>query len=198
MTGSARTLPTSLTRFARVRSIVVGHSMGAISILAFLVSDASSVTDVQAAVLVSPLARSRPFTSRIAKLGLDNYTGMPDNRDAARLSAMWTFGRRPPRSLVDLALDITGACPPTTVRAAGRGLMSFDLREKLQTVMQPVHIICGRRDRVTPARFSREIADLIDGSTVSWLDDEGHQLPLTAPDTIVGAVLDLALLDAHD
>jgi len=172
---------------------LVGHSMGAISVLAYLIGHKAERHSVTGAVLVSPITRSRPFSALLAKVAVAGDSPNMAGRDGMRLGALLTFGHRPPKSLVDLAIDITSACPPSTVVAAIEGLVSFDLRPKLETIDVPVSVLCGTHDRVTPPKYTREIESAVSDVSVRWIDREGHQLPLTSSVDVAAAVLQLSM-----
>lgn len=63
-----------------------------------------------------------------------------------------------------------------------------DHRAALETLTVPVHVICGRLDRITPPALSQTLADTISSSTLHWVDEAGHMLPLERP-RAVAAVL---------
>lgn len=172
---------------------LVGHSMGAISVLAYLARHKAERHLVTGAVLVSPLTRTRPLASQLAKIAMAGGNPSNASRDGMRLGALWTFGRKPPASLVDLAIDITSACPDSTAVAAIEGLASFDLRPELKTIDVPVRVLCGTHDRVTPPKYTREVGSAVSDVSVTWIKHEGHQLPLTSSDEVVAAILLLSV-----
>ena len=45
----------------------------------------------------------------------------------------------------------------------------------------PTYVVSGSRDRVTPPRLSRALADDIPGARLITIPGAGHQLPLEAP-----------------
>lgn len=63
-----------------------------------------------------------------------------------------------------------------------------DHRHALENLQLPVHVVCGRQDRITPPALSQTLADTIPASTLHWVDDAGHMLPLAQPHAI-GAIL---------
>ena len=56
-----------------------------------------------------------------------------------------------------------------------------DHRTALGALKLPVHIMCGRQDRITLPAWSQSLADTIPASTLHWVDDAGHMLPLEQP-----------------
>lgn len=51
----------------------------------------------------------------------------------------------------------------------------------LKTLAMPVLVMCGREDKITPPELSSEMASLIPGARLEWLDDAGHMTPLEQP-----------------
>jgi pimeloyl-ACP methyl ester carboxylesterase len=48
----------------------------------------------------------------------------------------------------------------------------------------PVTVVVGARDKLTPPRLARRIADAIPGSELLIIPDAGHQLPFEEPDLL--------------
>ena len=59
-----------------------------------------------------------------------------------------------------------------------------DSRALLPTITCPTLLVCGRDDKVTPPRFSEEIAAAVPGAVLELLDQVGHLSPMEAPDRI--------------
>ena len=68
-----------------------------------------------------------------------------------------------------------------------------DHRPMLATLAQPVLVVCGREDKVTPPRLSQELADLIPAAQLVWLDEAGHQTPIEQAPALARLLLQLAL-----
>jgi pimeloyl-ACP methyl ester carboxylesterase len=66
-----------------------------------------------------------------------------------------------------------------------------DHRSLLAGLKMPVLIACGREDRVTPPTLSQELADLIPGSQLAWIEAAGHQTPLEQAPTLARLILEL-------
>ena len=66
-----------------------------------------------------------------------------------------------------------------------------DHRAMLATLKIPVLVTCGREDRVTPPTLSQELADLIPGSQLAWIEAAGHQTPLEQAPTLGRLILEL-------
>lgn len=66
-----------------------------------------------------------------------------------------------------------------------------DHRAALAALRQPVTVLCGAHDRVTPFELSRELAALIPQARLERVDDAGHMLPRERPEAVVRALRDL-------
>jgi pimeloyl-ACP methyl ester carboxylesterase len=94
---------------------------------------------------------------------------------------------------VDFAARIIAACPPKT-RAGFAGLFAvLDLDHAVPELDVPTVVIAGRRDRLTPIWHARRLAErlpqLVD---LIEVDESGHLSPITAPETVTGAIRRLA------
>jgi pimeloyl-ACP methyl ester carboxylesterase len=51
----------------------------------------------------------------------------------------------------------------------------------LKTLAVQTLVMCGREDKITPPELSSEMASLIPGARLAWIDDAGHMTPLEQP-----------------
>jgi pimeloyl-ACP methyl ester carboxylesterase len=63
----------------------------------------------------------------------------------------------------------------------------------LASLTQPVLVVCGREDKVTPPPLSQELADLIPQARLVWFDQAGHQTPIEQAPALAQLLLRLAL-----
>ena len=59
-----------------------------------------------------------------------------------------------------------------------------DHRAMLAQLTVPALVVCGRHDKVAPPALSEELAQLIPGAQLEWIEHAGHQTPLEAPDIV--------------
>ena len=59
-----------------------------------------------------------------------------------------------------------------------------DHRAMLAQLAMPALVVCGRHDKVAPPALSEELAQLIPGAQLEWIEHAGHQTPLEAPDIV--------------
>ena len=87
--------------------------------------------------------------------------------------------------LSEMMRDVGAATAIRQTQAISRRM---DHRRPLGALNLPVHVMCGRQDRITLPAWSQTLADTIPGSTLHWVDGAGHMLPLEQP-LAIGAVL---------
>lgn len=81
----------------------------------------------------------------------------------------------------------------TAIRQTRAVMARADHRAMLASLTQPVLVVCGREDKVTPPPLSQELADLIPQAQLVWLDEAGHQTPIEQAPALAQLLLRLAL-----
>lgn len=97
-------------------------------------------------------------------------------------------GRRPCLAHMIATCDAFVATPATTRAAVLRSSRTLDLRTQLPSLSVPATVVVGGRDRLTPPRFGRAIAEAVPGARLVEVPDAGHMLPLEAPDTLADLI----------
>lgn len=70
-----------------------------------------------------------------------------------------------------------------------RSMSRHDVRDRLGELRMPVHVIAGDRDLLIPPWKSQEVAEHVDGSTLTMLRGIGHSMNLERADEFSRAVL---------
>lgn len=81
----------------------------------------------------------------------------------------------------------------TAIRQTRAVMARADHRTMLASLTQPVLVVCGREDKVTPPPLSQELADLIPQAQLVWFDEAGHQTPIEQAPALAQLLLSLAL-----
>jgi pimeloyl-ACP methyl ester carboxylesterase len=81
----------------------------------------------------------------------------------------------------------------TAIRQTRAVMARADHRAMLASLTQPVLVVCGREDKVTPPPLSQELADLIPQAQLVWFDQAGHQTPIEQAPALAQLLLRLAL-----
>lgn len=173
------------------RPILVGHSMGG--------------------MIAQTLLRRRPDGYRAAVLaGTSPAFGNPEGDFqkkfvAARLAPLESGKTMPELApeIVDgmmgpapdthgraLAIDLMGATPASTYRAAVLCLVQFDERANLGKIRCPVLCLVGEHDRNAPAPMMERMAAKIPGAKYVCLPGIGHLPNLEASQAFDKAILD--------
>ncbi len=66
-----------------------------------------------------------------------------------------------------------------------------DHRAMLARLHIPVLVVCGREDKVTPPDLSQDLAALIPGARLEWIENAGHQTPAEQPEALAQLLLSL-------
>jgi 3-oxoadipate enol-lactonase len=173
------------------RPVLVGHSMGG--------------------MIAQTLLRRRPDGYRAAVLACTSPAfGNPDGAFqrkfvAARLAPLDAgktmadlaptlvdrmMGPKPDRAGRARAIEIMGAVPSDTYRAAVRCLVGFDERANLAHIRVPVLCLACENDPNAPAAVMERMAARIPGARYMCLAGLGHLPNLEAPGAFDAAVLD--------
>ena len=173
-------------------AIVVGHSMGGAAALALAADRSPGVECVGSMVLVATLASSaRPDRNALLRVqfhGLFDRLKREDHHAPALTRVV--FGRTPARVLVDDLLDMTRRCPVETATGAARGMLTYDVRDRLASIDIPATVVCGTHDVVTSHRENLAIADAMPAATFRSVSGAGHMIIWEEPSAIVDAVRD--------
>jgi 3-oxoadipate enol-lactonase len=99
------------------------------------------------------------------------------------------MGPQPDQAGRALAIDVMGAVPADTYRAAVRCLVGFDERANLAHIGVPVLCLAGENDPNAPAQVMQRMASKIPGARYVCLPGVGHLPNLEAPAAFDAAVL---------
>lgn len=179
--------------------VLAGHSMGGMTAMALAERHPELVATRVAAVAL--VATASGGLGAAATLGL---SGLPAElflagKDKVTVSPLWTarrslsgrpallraglqpllLGRRPDRLAVRATCEAIAACRPTTISGFTPTLTAHERDEALAAFAAlPVEIMAGSRDRLTPPRFARRIADRLPRAGLTVFPDAGHMLPV--------------------
>lgn len=197
------------------RAVLVGHSMGAMTVVAWAARHPGDLERVAGAVLIStgigelvaeslllPLPRSLVRTRRVLAAGLlGSSLPLPRWLSAIALPAIRRVALSPGATpgQVGFCLDVISACRAEPRAGWGRMLATLDLRAAVERLCVPTLVMVGERDRLTPPphaqRLQRTLPEPV-GLVV--VPGAGHMLPVEAADEVNRQVRELAteLLEA--
>jgi pimeloyl-ACP methyl ester carboxylesterase len=186
------------------RSIVVGHSMGGMAVLAGLGDRPDLVGDrVAGVVLVNSaasavlsglgggsaaagiaLVRERARSSLLGRMiygGLD-AEGHPRGNDLATVvTRLLGVGAQTPPGAVETVRRLVLGSRPHVAGELWRTVGMVDLLEAARGLDVPALVVAGERDRVLPAHHSRRLVDVLPDAELLTLPDVGHVAMLERP-----------------
>jgi pimeloyl-ACP methyl ester carboxylesterase len=204
----ARDLRTVLEALDLRGVVVVGHSMGGMTLMRFCADHPEVLADrvagcvflATAPVVPIPPGIQRVFQQLAPRLSRFGERGGWERLDSRQLTgrdltyvlARRAFGRDASPLHVQLTADLVAAVPPSTTWPSGIGLLEHDAEEALARTHTPALVIGGELDNITPIALSRRIAEHLPQCELHVLPNAGHQLMLERPAEIAD------LLDAFE
>lgn len=200
------------------RAVVVGHSMGAMSLVAL----AGRHPDVLRRSVAAALLASTGVDELAGRMDLVSLPGqaaglVPDHvlrtvqfltrgglADARLLRTVplavarsavrhITLSAAATAAQTAFCTDIIRSCPPDTHHEFAKLLHDLDLSASVPRLTVPALVVVGTADRLTPVWHARRLADALPhGLGVIEVPGIGHMTPVQAPDTITSAVQALA------
>lgn len=173
------------------RVFLAGHSMGGMTLLAYSGLYPKVVKDrVERLVLVSTSAGDLPMPDIAPFLTITDripfHLGSLITTYSQRLIG---FGRSASRDDVRLARDQVGATSIATMSRFYTALEVYDETASLKALADTdVRILVGSKDRLTPPRHARALAQALPGANLEILPKLGHMLPYEAPGVVTGAI----------
>jgi pimeloyl-ACP methyl ester carboxylesterase len=193
------------------RVVLGGHSMGAMTMIAFGARHPQELRQrVSAALLAStgmhdlvvrsrivplplPLAKlARPVISRLMALSPAGSHANRWQRGVTRYSALSSAASEDD---VAFCTTLIGSCPPATRAAFARMLAQLNLDERVREFDVPAIVVAGTHDRLTPIWHARRLAgNLPQLRDFIEVDGSGHMTPVQSAGEVNAA---LRLLVRH-
>ncbi|QKW07115.1 alpha/beta hydrolase [Streptomyces sp. NA04227] len=186
------------------RAVLVGHSMGGMTIMAAsrrpavrehaaaVVLASTGFTDLprNSTVIVMPKGRVHTFLTRqilTSRLPLGPVT--PVTKAALRYA---TMGPGTSRERIDTCARIVHACPTKARHAWGAMMSTLDLTANVRAMNVPTAVIAGHADRLTPMVNARGlVATLPNCVGLLELTGVGHMSPVEAPEAVNDRIRDI-------
>ncbi|MDH3302506.1 MAG: alpha/beta hydrolase [Acidimicrobiia bacterium] len=168
--------------------ILVGHSMGGIAAMTLILEHPELAAErVRKMAVVASTAtlqqRQTRFGLRFLSLELlDHFTRFDERLRLG--TGLIAFGRHPNLELIDHLIDSTARCPHDVRREATAALVDYDITDQLHRIGHDTLVIGGTSDRLTPLRYSRQIANGIARARLQIINGGGHMMMFEAADRI--------------
>ncbi|MGV9795638.1 alpha/beta fold hydrolase [Gordonia sp. NPDC003422] len=160
------------------RAVLVGHSMGGMTIMSWAAQFPDRVADrVSGVALTSTAAKAvlqnhalvpvnlprytRPFESTVGKLFTSTPVPIPKTPYGGRLSHYIALGPNARQSHVDFVDEMIGACPPRSRAGWGAAMGKLDVTAGLEALSVPTTVIVGTDDRLTPPAHAEQMAEVL-------------------------------------
>ncbi len=189
------------------RALLVGHSLGAMSVLAWAHRHLDEVPERLAGAIlmntsVEPATGAflagRTATGRVreavARWLLTTRMPVPGwtTPISRRVVDAVALGPDASPTLVDLTEQLFRDCPPDVRAGCGTTLAGVDLAAAATHLDVPCVVVTGAHDRLVSPRLTREVADRLPDARLVELPDAGHQTPLERPGAVTALIRDVA------
>ncbi|ELP64104.1 hydrolase, alpha/beta domain protein [Streptomyces turgidiscabies Car8] len=189
------------------KAVVVGHSMGGMTVLAasarpafrehtaavLLCSTGSSRLVAEALVLPMRAGRLRTWLTRRS---LSSRAPMgPVTPVSRRILKYATMGAGSTPAMVEACARVVHACPRKVRYAWARVLDGVQLDAHVRELNVPVAVVVGTADRLTPPVHARALAAVLPQChSMTELPGLGHMTPVEAPEAVTGVIRELVAL----
>jgi len=176
--------------------ILVGHSMGAMAAMTMTLEH--PVVTAERVRKLAVVASSATLQEPQVRLGMRLLTVKTFDRFAVfdqrlRLgTGLLAYGRHPSLELIDHLIESTARCPHQVRRQATDALMGFTIANELHRVEVDTLVIGGTSDRITPLRFSEQMASGIPSARLQVVNGGGHMIMFESADRIAFLVAEFA------
>jgi pimeloyl-ACP methyl ester carboxylesterase len=179
-------------------AVVIGHSMGAMAVIA-LAGERPEVFGPRVAGVVligaaagdllrgaiggfSALLRPASVPQAVRRLDRLRRHLVASRADVAALVARLTqFGPDPPRSAVEHVVALAARAPARVWSDGLSGLLAADLRPALGEVHVPALVVVGDHDRITPVTGAEALAARLPDARLEVIPGAGHVPMLERP-----------------
>lgn len=195
--------------------VLVGHSMGGMTILAMAeqrpeafgtrvagaVFVGASASDLVRGALSSAGARIRGLVwPRVPSIlaavrrvdGLRRQVTAGASGIDHLIARLTNFGPDAPRALVDHVADLSARAPVRVWTDGLASLVDTDLRHAARHVTVPSVVVVGEVDRVTPPSVAKTLSGLLPNARLEIVNGAGHMTMMERPEAFNRAVADLA------
>ncbi|MFL5822125.1 MAG: alpha/beta fold hydrolase [Solirubrobacteraceae bacterium] len=191
------------------KAMVVGHSLGAMSIAAWArdhdverrVGAAAllntGVGDLMAESLIVPLPRAAAaLTGSLAQRGfIGSRAPLPQfSSPLSHAMLRWVaFGPAASPAQIAYYERMLFAMPPQARADVGIAISAIELHDDLPRLTVPTIVLAGENDRLTPPSHARRIAQMLPQlERLIILPDTGHMAPLERHEAVSDALVELA------
>lgn len=167
---------------AGVPRVVCGYSMGGYVAIELL---AAHHAEVQGAAFIDTSAKTETPESLVTR---DKTIGALERAFDRTVEGIIPYSLHPSNHTGPLPAAMRSMMHAVGAAAAIRQTHAIkartDHRAMLSRLAMPALVACGREDKVTPPPLSEDLAHLIPGAELAWIEEAGHQTPIEQPDEL--------------
>ncbi len=186
------------------RAILLGHSMGGMTIMSWAAQYPQRVTEVASSVVLTSTAAkaavqnhelipvdlprfTKPFAPLASRVIMGTPMPLPHAKGGARVSHYVALGPNARRSHVEFVDEMILACSPRARAGWGSAMGKLDVVSGLHNLRVPTTVVVGSHDRLTPAKHAEQIAEVLRGTgylrDLVVLEGVGHMSSIEAATT---------------
>lgn len=157
-------------------AIVIGHSMGSAIAMTLALENPQLIAGLG---LLGAGARLRVNPQVLDQIGAAETFLATVNK-----VTKWSFSSQAPEILTSLAEKRLAEAGPQVLHADFWACNAFDVTAELGRIRQPVLIVCGQEDNMTPVKESRFLSENIPNARLELIPEAGHMLMLEKPERV--------------
>ena len=157
-----------------------GHSLGGAGVQAIALEKRDWLSRV---VLVGTGSRLRVAPAILSAIRTD-YPG------AVEEIVSWAYGPDAPGALVEEGRRQFLGVDPEIVFGDYSACDGFDITDRLGEISVPALVVSADKDRLTPIKYGRFLAEGIPLAELALIEEAGHMMTLERPDALVSCVCD--------
>jgi pimeloyl-ACP methyl ester carboxylesterase len=162
------------------QAVITGHSMG--SAIAQMLS-LDYPERVKALILIGTGAKLRVHPKLIQFCSSESTYP-----EAVSQVMEWAFTPQADQRLVELAGERMADTSHTVVHKDFLACDAFDIRDRVKDINQPVLVICGSEDQMTPVRFSQFLIEELPEAHLEIIPNAGHMAMLEQPEIVANLI----------
>jgi len=162
-------------------AVFAGHSMGGAIALTLALDEADHVNGL---VLLGGGARLK-----VSPELLEHASSQTTFQNAVNMVIEWSFGSCVPPRLKELAAQRMSETRSSVLYGDFVACNAFDETARIEQIRQPVLVICGNEDRMTPLRQSQFLAEHMPEAILRVIPGTGHMVMLEKPQAVADTLL---------
>jgi pimeloyl-ACP methyl ester carboxylesterase len=162
------------------KAILIGHSLGS----AIALSMSLDFPDIPSGLVLIGTGARMKVNSAL----LEEYSSQTTFLNAIEKTVSWSFCDETPKRLVELVGQRMTETRQGVLYGDFLACAAFDAVDRLNQIKQPVLVLCGEQDKMTPCREAQFLADHLEKSVLKLIPRAGHMVMLEQPEAVAEEV----------